>query len=130
MFYAESNKQLAQEAADRRARERQADRAASIAHVNNQRDSAWLTENPANGVRVGGVRRDQWKGMNVSQLQSHYDAQYEQMLEKQRAKQAQAMEDARFAQMQRQIQDAMQQVTLKEQMEHTQMQMDYRLMQA
>ena len=103
MFYAEANKQLAQDAADRRIRERKADRAASIAHVANQRGSAWLTEDPTNGVRVGGVRRDQWKGMNTSQLQAHYDAQYEQILEKQARKQRDAMSDMEFADNQRMI---------------------------
>ena len=36
--YAEANKQLAQDARDRRFRQKQAEREASILHVNNQRE--------------------------------------------------------------------------------------------
>ena len=130
LMYAEANKQLAQDAADRRSRERNAQKAASLSHVNNQRSSQWLTEDPSAGLRIGGVRRDQWKGMSTSQLQAHYDAQYEQMLEKQARKQREAMNDAEFAENQRMIQDAMQQVVMKQQQEHQVMERNIRLQQA
>lgn len=130
LMYAEANKQLAQDAADRRARERNAQKAASLNHVANQRSSQWLTEDPSAGLRRGGVRRDQWKGMSTSQLQAHYDAQYEQMLEKQARKQRDAMNDAEFAENQRMIQDAMQQVVMKQQQEHQAMERNIRLHQA
>ena len=130
LMYAEANKQLAEDAKNRRARERQADQAASIAHVSNQRESAWLTEDPTSGLRVGGVRRDQWKGMSTSQLQAHYDAQYEQVLEKQSQMQKDAIKEAEYADNQRQIQDAMEQVVLKQEEDRLAMEKSIRLHQA
>ena len=130
LMYAEANKQLALDAQHRRQRRKEEDMAANRTHVSNMRNSGWLTENPAMGLREGGVRRDQWKGMNVSQLQSHYDAQYDQIIEKQTRKQQQAADDAEFSERQQMIQDAMQQIVLKEQNEQVQMERNYRLHQA
>ena len=130
LYYAEANKQLALDSQHRRQRRAEEEASANRQHVSNMRDSAWLSENPSAGLRVGGVRRDQWKGMNVTQLQSHYDAQYDQMIEKQNRNQQRAAEDAEFKDRQDMIQDAMQHIVLKEQIEHQQMERDYRLAQA
>ena len=130
LMFQEANKQLAMDVAYRKQCASQEEYAANVRHVAHQRNTDWLTENPRSGMREGGVRRDQWKGMNVQQLQSHYDMQYDQMLEKQRRKQALAEEEADMAARGRQIQDAMQQIVMKEQEEHEAMERDFRLAQA
>ena len=130
LMYAEANKQLAMDAAHRRQRRTEEERTANALHVDNMRSSTWLCEDPSGGLRKGGVRRDQWKGMSVQQLQDHYDAQYDQMLEKKNRNMQNAQDEANFAERQRMIQDAMQQIVLKEQNEHYEMERSYRVQQA
>jgi hypothetical protein len=131
LFYAEANKQLALDAKHRKQRQKEQEEAANRLHVENMRSSRWLCEDPSNGRRMdGGVRRDQWKGMSVQQLQSHYDAQFEQLLDKKNRKMLAAQEESEFAERQNMIQDAMQQVVLKEQNERYEMERTYRMQQA
>ena len=130
LMYAEANKQLAMDAAHRRQRAAEQEKTANRLHVDNMRSSTWLCEDPSGGVRKGGVRRDQWKGMSVQQLQNHYDAQYDQMLEKKNRKLQDVQDEANFTERQNMIQDAMQQIVLKEQKEHYDMERSYRMQQA
>ena len=115
----------------RRQQEKHADTERGLNHIKNQRDHAFLREDPNSGIISGTrVRRDQWKGMSAQQLNGVNEQIYMQQLENKARRERERQESMAFSKQQDFIVDAMQQVTVKEQMEAQAMEYHYRNMQA
>lgn len=130
--YAAANQILADDAKHRRQTRVMEDRAASERHVRNQIAGPFLSESRAAGVINGGrrYRRDQWKGMTTQQLAEIYAEQQSQMEEKKAIFAQKTRDDARFADDQATILDAMQQISQRELDESAALERQVRMAQA